>query len=172
MSTTTTVTFQGNPLTLCGVMPTEGNTAPAFTVLDASLAPVTQEVLTGKTSLVLTVPSLDTSVCDTEIRRFNEEVTACDPSVQVLCISMDLPFAQARWCGAQGIERVTTLSDHRDASFGGAWGVLIQELRLLARAIFVIDSDGTVRYAHCVSEITEEPDYAAAIHAVQATVTS
>lgn len=167
MSDVPKITFQGDPLTLSGAPPKEGSTAPQFSVLDNELNAVTDTVLDGKTTVVLTVPSLDTPVCDTEVRTFNEKVVGLGDNVQVLCVSMDLPFAQARWCGAQGIENVQTLSDHSTASFGTAWGVLIQELRLLTRAVFVVDSGKTIRYTQIVSEITEEPDYTAALDAVK-----
>jgi thioredoxin-dependent peroxiredoxin len=161
-----TITFQGNPLTLSGAPPTEGTTAPHFSVLDNELNVVTDDVLEEKTTIILTVPSLDTPVCDTEVRTFNTKAVELGDNVQVLCISMDLPFAQARWCGAHGIENVLSLSDHLSASFAG-WGVLIEELRLLTRTVFVIDKTKTIRYSQIVPEITDEPDYDAALAAVK-----
>lgn len=158
------VTFKGNPLTLIGPDIKVGDKAPDFTVVANDLSPVTLESSKGKTRLIVTVPSLDTPVCDTEVRRFNQEATQ-NPNVAVLVISMDLPFAQARWCGAAGVENVTTLSDHRDASFGRNYGVLIKELRLLARTIFVVDANNTVIYKEIVPDITHEPDYEAALRA-------
>jgi thiol peroxidase len=113
------------------------------------------------------VPSLDTPVCDLETRRFNQEAATLGPGVAVLTLSMDLPFAQKRWCGAAGVDKVTTLSDHRDASFGTAYGTLIKELRLLARCVFVVDKDGILRYIQLVKEIAQEPDYAAVLEAVR-----
>ena len=113
------------------------------------------------------MPSLDTPVCDVETRRFNKEAAALPDTVAVLTISMDLPFAQARWCGAAGIDRVTTLSDYQDRSFAEAYGVLIGELKLLARAIFVVDAADTIRYVQIVPEITTEPDYDAVLAAVK-----
>lgn len=113
------------------------------------------------------MPSLDTSVCDRETRRFNEEAGRLGNDVVVLTISMDLPFAQKRWCGAAGIKNVLTLSDHRDASFGRAYGVLIKEIRLLARAVFVVDRTGVIRYIQVVNELTNEPDYEAVLKAVK-----
>jgi len=160
------VTFQGNPLTLVGTEAKVGDAAPDFQVLDGSLNPVTLADSQGKVRVLVSVPSLDTPVCDIEARTFNERAAALGDGVAVLVISMDLPFAQGRWCGAHGIENVTTLSDHRDASFGGAYGVLIAELRLLARAIFVVDAEGTIRYIQLVNEVTEEPDYDAVLEAV------
>jgi thiol peroxidase len=159
------VTMRGNPLTLIGDEVKVGVQAPNATVLDNELAPVELSSFRGKVCIVCSVPSLDTPVCDTETRRFNEEAEKLGADVAVLVVSMDLPFAQKRWCGAAGISAVQTLSDHRDASFGMAYGVLIKELRLLARAVFVIDKDGKVQYVETVKEIAEEPDYDAALAA-------
>ncbi len=159
------VTMKGNPLTLLGAEVKVGKPAPEFTVLDNDLKPVKFSSYRGKVRIVSSVPSLDTPVCDTETRRFNEEAVKLGSDVALLTISMDLPFAQKRWCAAAGIERVQTLSDHRDASFGMAYGVLIKELRLLARAVFLVDSEGVVRYIELVKEITTEPDYEAVLSA-------
>jgi thioredoxin-dependent peroxiredoxin len=153
------ITMKGNPLTLVGNEVKVGQAAPDFVVLDNSLAPVKLSSFRGKTCVLVSVPSLDTPVCDTESRRFNEEAGRLGPDVVILIISMDLPFAQKRWCGAAGVSKVQTLSDHRDASFGNALGVLIKELRLLARAVFVVDKQGILRYAQLVKEVTKEPDY-------------
>ena len=120
--------------------------------------------------VIATVPSLDTSVCDLETRRFNQEASNLGDDVQILTISMDLPFAQKRWCGAAGVDRVITLSDHRAASFGLAFGVLIKELRLLARAVFVLDHEGIIRYIQIVKEVGDEPDYDAVLNAVRALI--
>jgi thioredoxin-dependent peroxiredoxin len=158
------VTFKGNPVTLLGSEVKVGEKAPNFTVLANDLSPITLEDTKGHVRLISVVPSLDTGVCDAQTRRFNEEATKLD-NVKVLTISVDLPFAQKRWCGAAGIENVQTLSDHRDLSFGEAFGVVIQELRLLARAVFVIDSNNKVTYAEYVSEATNHPNYEAAIEA-------
>ena len=162
-----TITFKGNPLTLSGSLPKVGQTALDFEVLSNDLSPVKLSDFKGKTLVICSVPSLDTSVCDTEVRRFNEEATSLGDDVAVLAISMDLPFAQKRWCGAAGIKNVQTLSDHRDASFGRAYGVLINELRLLARAVFVVDKKGVIRYIQLVDEMTNEPDYDAALKAAK-----
>ena len=162
-----TVTFKGNPLTLVGSLPRVGQKAPDFEVLSNDLSPVKLSDFKGKTLVICSVPSLDTSVCDTEVRRFNEEATSLGDDVAVLAISMDLPFAQKRWCGAAGIKNVQTLSDHRDASFGRAYGVLINELRLLARAVFVVDKKGAIHYIQLVDEMTNEPDYDAALKAAK-----
>ena len=160
------VTIKGNPLTLIGTEITVGQKAPEFAVLDNELSPVSLSAFAGKKIIIASVPSLDTAVCDIEARKFNEKATHLGDDVVILFISMDLPFAQKRWCGGAGVERVQTLSDHRDASFGESYGVLIKELRLLARAVFVIDAEGIVRYVQLVNEVTQEPDYDAALKAV------
>ena len=161
------VTFQGNPLTLVGKELKKGDDAPDVELLNNDLAPVKISSFRGKICVLTTVPSLDTPVCDMETRRFNEEAANLGADVAVLTVSMDLPFAQKRWCGAAGIDRVTTLSDHRDASFGQAYGVLIKELRLLARAVFVTDKSGVIQYTQLVKELTQEPDYDAVLNAVK-----
>ena len=162
------ITFQGNPLTLVGKELKPGTAAPDFRVVDNGLAPVTLADFAGKIKILSAVPSLDTPVCDTETRRFNKEAAALPDSIVLLTISMDLPFAQARWCGAAGIDRVKTLSDYQERSFANAYGLLIKELKLLARAVFVVDADNTIRYVQIVPEITEEPDYDAALNAAKA----
>ncbi|MBP1738896.1 MAG: thiol peroxidase (atypical 2-Cys peroxiredoxin) [Deltaproteobacteria bacterium] len=161
------ITFMGNPLTLVGPSLKVGDKAPDFTVLDNSLNPVRLSSYKGKVCILSSVPSLDTPVCDLETRRFNQEAAILGPDVAVLTISMDLPFAQKRWCGAAGVDKVTTLSDHRDASFGTAYGSLIKELRLLARCVFVVDREGVIRYIQVVKEISQEPDYGAVLDAVR-----
>jgi thiol peroxidase len=163
-------TFQGNPLTLIGPEIKAGDSAPAFNLIRNDLSPAGTADFAGKVLVIATVPSLDTPVCDTETRRFNTEAAALGDGVQVLAVSMDLPFAQARWCGAAGIDAVETLSDYKDAAMAESYGVLIKELRLMTRAVFVVDQDGTVRYAEYVKEITEEPDYDAALQAVRGLV--
>jgi thioredoxin-dependent peroxiredoxin len=160
------ITFKGNPVTLLGTEVKVGEKAPNFTVLANDLSPVTLTDTKGSVRLISVVPSLDTGVCDAQTRRFNEEATKLE-NVKILTISCDLPFAQKRWCGAAGIDKVQTLSDHRDLSFGEAFGVAIQELRLLARAVFVVDSNDTVTYAEYVNEATNHPDYEAAIEAAK-----
>ncbi len=161
------VTMQGKPLTLLGDEVKVGDRAPDFEVIDNDLAPVKISSFRGKICIIASVPSLDTPVCEIETKKFNEEAAGLGPDVALLTISMDLPFAQKRWCGAAGVTNVQTLSDHRDASFGTSYGVLIKELRLLARAVFVVDRDGVVRYVEVVKEITSEPDYEAALNAVK-----
>jgi thioredoxin-dependent peroxiredoxin len=160
------VTFQGNPLTLVGNEVKAGDKAPDFEVLDNGLSPVKLSAYSGKVVVITSVPSLDTPVCDMETREFNKRAGKLGDDVVMLTISMDLPFAQARWCGAAGISHVTTLSDYRDANFGMTYGLLIKELRLLARAVLVVDRKGTVRYVELVKEITNEPNYDAALNAV------
>ncbi len=161
------VTFKGAPLTLTGPRLQAGDRAPDFKLLGNDLAEVSLSSFAGKVRVISCVPSLDTPVCDTQTRRFNQEAAALGPDVAILTVSMDLPFAQQRWCGAAGVDRVVTLSDHRQAAFGQAYGVLIAELRLLARAIFVVDREGVIRYVQLVNEITDEPDYDAALAAVR-----
>ncbi len=160
------VTFQGNPLTLVGAELKPGEPAPEGVLLANDLTEVRLSALDGKVRVIASVPSLDTSVCDTEARRFNEAAAGLGDDVAILVVSMDLPFAQGRWCGAAGVEAVRTLSDHRAAAFGKAYGVLIKELRLLARAVFVVDRDGVIRHAQLVKELTDEPDYDAVLRAV------
>jgi thiol peroxidase len=161
------ITMKGKPLTLVGKGLKEGDTAPDFEVLNNDLSPVKFSSFKGEVCVVSSVPSLDTPVCDMETRRFNQEAAKLGPNVGILTISMDLPFAQKRWCGAAGVDKVTTLSDHRDASFGTAYGVLIKELRLLARAVFVVDGEGIIQHIELVKELTEEPDYDAILNAVK-----
>ena len=160
------ITMKSNPLTLVGKELKVGDPTPDFEALDNDLTPVMPSSFRGKVCVICSVPSLDTPVCDMETRRFNEEADKLSADVQILTISMDLPFAQKRWCGAAGVDKVVTLSDHRNASFGTAYGVLIKELRLLARAVFILDREGIVRYIQIVKEVTDEPDYDAVLEAV------
>ncbi|MGG0305307.1 thiol peroxidase [Priestia megaterium] len=158
--------FKGNDVTLLGNQVKVGEKAPNFTVLANDLSEVTLDSTKGSVRLISVVPSIDTGVCDAQTRRFNEEAAKLD-NVKVLTVSVDLPFAQKRWCGANGIDNVQTLSDHRDLSFGEAYGVAIQELRLLARSIFVVDSNDNVTYVEYLPEVTEHPNYEAAIEAAK-----
>ncbi|GAB1771596.1 MULTISPECIES: thiol peroxidase [Priestia] len=158
--------FKGNDVTLLGNQVKVGDKAPNFTVLANDLSEVTLDSTKGSVRLISVVPSIDTGVCDAQTRRFNEEAAKLD-NVKVLTVSVDLPFAQKRWCGANGIDNVQTLSDHRDLSFGEAYGVAIQELRLLARSIFVVDSNDKVTYVEYLPEVTEHPNYEAAIEAAK-----
>jgi thiol peroxidase len=161
------VTMKANALTLVGNEVKAGQRAPDFEVLDNDLSPVKLSSFRGKVCIISSVPSLDTAVCDIMTRRFNQEAANLGEDVVILTISMDLPFAQKRWCGAAGVNNVKTLSDHRQASFGTAFGVLIKELRLLARAVFVVDRNGIIRYIQIVDELTNEPDYEAALKAAK-----
>jgi len=162
------VTFKQNPVTLLGPDIVVGSQAPDFKVVDNALQPVTRDTAKGRVQLITVVPSIDTGVCDTMTRKFNEDAAVLPDNVEVYTISMDLPFAQKRWCGAAGIERVKMLSDYQERSFGENYGLLIDELKLLARAVYVIDTDGKVAYREIVPEVTDEPDYSAALNAVKA----
>ncbi len=161
------ITFKGNPMTLLGPDLKEGDKAPDFTVVDNGLQPVTLADSSGRVRLITVVPSLDTGVCDTMTRKFNEQAGNLPDSVDVYTISVDLPFAQKRWCGNAGIDKVKTLSDYQERSFGLNYGVLIKELKLLARSVFVIDGDDNIAYREIVREVTDEPDYDAALDAVK-----
>ncbi|MDR7073790.1 thiol peroxidase [Fictibacillus barbaricus] len=161
------VTFKEKPVTLLGSQVKVGDQAPDFKVLANDMSEVTLADTKGSVRLIAAVPSVDTGVCDAEVRRFNEEASKLE-NVKVLTISVDLPFAQKRWCGAAGVENVQTLSDHKDLSFGKAYGVAIEELRLLARSVFVIDSSDKITYVEYVDEVTSHPNYEAAIEAAKA----
>jgi len=161
------VTIEGNPLTLIGEEAKAGDKAPDFTCLDKDLKEVKLGDYEGKTKVIASVPSLDTPVCDLEIKRFQEEATKLGDNIEILFISMDLPFAQKRFCDAFDIDKVTTLSDHRDADFGKKYGVLIKELRLLTRAIIILDEKDDIIYSEYVKEITQHPDYDAALGALK-----
>jgi len=160
------LTIHGNPLTLVGDEVKVGDPAPEVELLDNDLKPVKLSSYRGKVLVIASVPSLDTPVCDLETRRFNDEAANLGPDIEILTISMDLPFAQKRWCGAAGVKRLRTLSDHREAAFGQAYGVLIKELRLLARAVFIIDREGTAQYEQLVKEVTSEPNYEEVLQAL------
>lgn len=153
------VTFKGQPLTLVGKPVEVGKKAPDFEAVDNDLKPAKLSDFAGKTVAICSVPSLDTPVCATMTRKFNERAAKTSDDIVVLTVSMDLPFAQKRWCGAEGISRVITVSDHKKAEFGQNYGMLVNELRLLARSVWIIDKDGVVRYKQLVKEITDEPDY-------------
>ena len=163
------VTMKGNPLTLMGNALQAGDKAPDAVLLNNELQPVNLSDYRGQICVVSSVPSLDTPVCDMETRRFNQEAESLGQDVKILTVSMDLPFAQKRWCGAAGVNHVITLSDHRDAAFGKEFGVLIKELRLLARAVFIIDREGVIRYIQLVQELSQEPDYDAILSALKET---
>ena len=161
------ITMRGNPLTLVGNEVKVGGLAPDFEALANDLSTVKFSSYRGKICIVTSVPSLDTPVCDTETRKFNEEASRLGSDIVILTLSMDLPFAQKRWCSAAGVDKVHTLSDHRDASFGTSYGVLIKELRLLARAVFLIDRKGMIQYIELIKELTKEPDYGAILTALK-----
>ncbi len=163
-------TLKGNPFTLLGAEVKVGQKAPEFTALAGDLSPVTLASSQGKTRMFVCVPSLDTPVCESETRRFNEEAAKL-PGVEVFVISVDLPFAQGRFCQTAGIQNVKCLSDHRDTSFGKAYGTLIKELRLLSRAIFIVGADEKVQYVEYVKEVTSHPNYDAALGALKAGAT-
>ena len=159
-------TLKGNPFTLVGPELKTGDKAPAFTAVGNDLRDVKLADTAGKVRLLSVVPSLDTPVCDAQTRRLNEEAAKLG-DVAILTISMDLPFAQKRWCGAAGVDKVQTLSDHRDASFSQAYGTLIKELRIDSRAIFVVDGNDTIRYVEYVKEVADHPNYDAALAAAK-----
>ena len=161
-----TITFKGAPVTLSGRQLKTGDTMPEFTLTDQALQPVHSRDMEG-VRVFLAVPSLDTGVCDQEVRRFDREA-ARFPGVTIYAVSLDLPFAQARWCGTAGAEAVRTLSDYRDHSFGAATGTRIEELGLLTRAVFVVDGKGKIAYAEYVPEVSDHPDYEAALSQLRA----
>jgi len=161
------VTLKGSPLTLIGKDIQVGQKAPDFKVLDSELKEVTLDAFKNKIKIIASVPSLDTPICDLQIKRFNDEASGLSKEVIIIFVSMDLPFAQKRFCQAHDINKVKTLSDHRDAIFGINYGVLIKELRLLTRVVFVVDKSDIVRYAEYVKEISSHPDYEAVLAAVK-----
>lgn len=160
------ITFKGTPLTLVGTELKSGDQAPDFTLLDNELNEVRLKDFRGKIKVISVTPSLDTPVCDMQARRFNEEAARLPEDVVVLNVSMDLPFAISRFCATAGIDKVKTLSDHRDASFGTAYGVLIKELRLLTRSIVIIDKEDVIKYLEIVPEVTDQPDYDKAMQSI------
>ena len=164
------VTFAGNPIALLGKEVKVGDKAPAFTLLDNGLGEKTLADYAGKVKVISVVPSLDTGVCDAQTRWFNQNVSKLGENVVVLTVSVDLPFAQKRWCGAAGIDQVETLSDHRDLSFGENYGFVLEGLRLLSRGIVVIDKDDVVRYVEYVPEVTSAVNFDAAEAAIKALV--
>ena len=164
------VTFKGNPLTLIGPELKAGQQAPEFHLTANDLSTVTLAASAGKTRLISVVPSLDTPVCDQQTRRFNQEAAKLPGDMTVLTVSMDLPFAQKRWCGAAGVDKVQTLSDYKDHTFGPGYGVRIKELGLLSRAIFIVDPGNAIRYVEYVKEVTNHPNYDAALDALKTAV--
>jgi thiol peroxidase len=166
------ITMRGNPMTLVGPELQPGQQAPNFTLIGKDMRPVTLENFKGKVKIIASVPSLDTPVCDAETRRFNEEAAKLPGDVQVLTVSMDLPFAAARWCGAAGVNNVTTLSDWRGAQFGEAYGALIKELHLDARAVFVVDKNDKLVHVEYVKEVANQPNFDAALEAARKAATA
>jgi thiol peroxidase len=165
------VTMKGKPLTLQGPALKVGDVAPDFTVVDRQWNRVSLSDLKGKVVLISSVVSVDTSVCAVQTKRFNEEAAKLPGDVVILALSDDLPFALGRYCGAEGVDRIQVLSDHLSDSFGKAYGVLINEMRLLTRAIFVVDTEGRIAYVQIVPEVTDHPDYGAALGAVRQLLT-
>jgi thioredoxin-dependent peroxiredoxin len=155
------------PKTLVGPELKVGDTAPDFTLLNARLKPVSKGDLTGKPMLISVVPSLDTSVCNKQTMRFNDESTALSDKAHFLTVSADLPFAQARWCGTNDVKTIQVLSDHRDMSFGDAYGTHIKEVRVESRAVFVVDANGVIQYVEYVPQAGQEPDYDAVLTALR-----
>ena len=161
------ITFKGGPLTLIGPEIKVGDTAPNFKVLNSSLQEITLDNFKGKTLIISVAPSLDTPVCSLQTQRFNKEIPQLPAGVEVITVSADLPFAQARFCGAEGI-KMLTLSDHRDMAFGDAYGTHIKELRLETRSIFVVGKDGKIKHVEIVKEVTEHPNYDEALKVAKA----
>ena len=165
------VTMHGRPMTLLGDEIKPGMPAPDFKVIDNEMLPMKfSRTYKGKITIISVVPSLDTPICDLQTRRFNTEAEALDPDINIITISMDLPFAQKRWCGAAGVKRLRTYSDYQKADFGKSYGVLIKELRLLARSVFIVDKDGLVKYVQIVPEVAKEPNYEEVMTALKALV--
>jgi thiol peroxidase len=164
------VTFKGNPMTLAGEPVKVGQPAPDFTLhaFEAgAMKTVKPSDLKGKPTIISVVPSLDTPVCQTQTKKFNEQLGAYGDKINALTVSLDLPFAQNRFCGAEGIRNLRSASDYQERSFGKNWGMLIEELKILARGTFVLDKDGKVVYAEQVKEVTEEPNYEASLKALK-----
>lgn len=163
-------TLKGNPITLIGPELKKGDKAPDFQLNQSLVDVVSLKDYAGKVKLISVVPSIDTGVCDAQTRRFNQEAANLGEKVAILTVSVDLPFAQARWCGAAGVDQVTLLSDYKDNNFGLAYGVLIKEIKLDMRAIFVIDENDTIQYVEVLQEMAEHPDYDQALEAVKALI--
>jgi len=170
MSRSGAVTFKGNPMTLAGNAVTVGQQAPKFKAhrfADGQLQEVTLESLKGKPTIISVVPSLDTPVCQKQTKNFNQQLAAFGDKINAITMSLDLPFAMNRFCGAEGITNLKSVSDYQDRSFGQSWGMLIEELKILARGTFVLDANGKVVYAETVKEVAEEPNYDAALEALR-----
>jgi len=166
-----TITMQGRTMTLIGDEMKPGMPAPDFKVIDNDMLPMKfSRTYKGKITVISVVPSLDTPVCDLQTRRFNTEAEALDPDINIITISMDLPFTQKRWCQAAGVKRLRTFSDYQKAAFGKSYGVLIKELRLLARSVFIVDKDGLVKYTQIAPEAAKEPNYEEVLTALSALI--
>src|SRR5690348_18326048 len=159
-------TMRGNPLTLVGPELKAGDPAPDFNLVDGSLKPVTLKDTGNHVRIISVIPSLDTPVCDAQTKRFNEEAAKLQ-GIEIYSVSMDLPFAQKRWCGAFGVDKIKMLSDHRTGSFGEHYGTMIKELRIESRAIFVVDKDNKLRHVEYVKEVAEHPNYETALKAAR-----
>lgn len=172
MTRSSAITFKGNPMSLKGKALEVGQPAPPFTVVyaDGGLQQLTLDDLKGKPSFISVVPSIDTPVCATQTKKFNEQLGSLADKVNVVTISRDLPFAQARFCGAEDIKNMRTASDYQDHRFGDDWGLTIDELKLLSRAVIVLDADGKVAYFQQVPEVTNEPNYDEALEALKKVV--
>ncbi|MBI3838292.1 MAG: thiol peroxidase [Planctomycetia bacterium] len=173
MSRPGAVTFKGNPMTLAGKAVTVGQNAPDFKLHSfekGALVAVTPADLKGKPTFISVVPSLDTPVCQTQTKKFNDQLASLGDKVNALTVSLDLPFAMNRFCGAEHITNMRALSDYQDRSFGQNWGMLIEELKILARGAFVLDKNGKVVYAEQVKEVAQEPNYNAAMSALKGAI--
>ena len=169
MSRSGAITFKGNPLTLAGEAVQVGQPAPDFTLHafeDGQMNTVTKADLAGKPAIISVVPSLDTPVCQVQTKQFNQQLASLGDRVRALTVSLDLPFAQNRFCGAEDIKNLRSASDYQDRNFGQGWGLLIEELKILARAVYVLDANGTVVYGQLVGEVTDEPNYDDALRAL------
>lgn len=162
-----TTKFKGNPLTLLGTELKVGSTLPNFNVTSTDMADIPSDQFMGKPIVIVAVPSIDTPVCSVEAKRFNKEATSLSPNVQILVVSRDLPFAQKRWCAAEGVERVVTASDYKYRTFAEQFGVLIEDWQLLSRAVFVFDSAGKATYIEYVPEVSDEPNYEPVLTAIK-----
>jgi thiol peroxidase len=172
MSRSGAVTFKGNPMTLAGEAVNVGQQAPDFKLhyFEGGLKTLTPADLKGKPTFLSVVPSLDTPVCAAQTKKFNEELSSLGDKINAVTISLDLPFAMNRFCGAESIKNMRSASDYQDRSFGKNWGMLIEELKLLARGVFVLDKEGKVVYAEQVKEVADHPNYDAALSALKAQV--
>ena len=158
--------FKGSPLAVLGNEIKAGSKAPAFKLTANDMSDITEATYAGKKIVLLSFPSLDTPVCSLETKKFNQEAAKFDDQIKVIAVSRDLPFAQKRWCGTEGVENILTTSDYKYRTFGESFGVLIQDWQLLSRAVFIINADGVVKYVEYVDEISSEPDYEKVLKAI------